>query len=67
VRPQAPDRPLKTPLDNRMSSNDKELFLHGKLEVTKELAEFIETGGNLDGPFGHIIDLPGGSNNAVVK
>ena len=67
VRPQAPDRPLKTPLDNTMSSNDKEMFLYGKLEVTKELAEFIETGGNLKGPFGHIIDLPGGSNNAVVK
>ncbi len=67
VRPQAPDRPLKSPLENNVSSNDKELFLFGKLEVTKELAEFIETGGNLKGPFGHIIDLPGVSNNAVNK
>ena len=67
VRPQAPNRPLKSPLDNTLSSNDKELFLYGKLEVTKELAHFIETGGNLEGPFGHIIDLPGGSNNAVTK
>lgn len=67
VRPQPPNRPLKTPLDNLMSSNDKELFLYGKLEVTKELAHFIETGGNLKGPFGHIIDLPGGNNNAVTK
>jgi pilus assembly protein CpaC len=67
VRPTAPNRPLATPLDNTMSSNDKELFLYGKLEVTKEMAEFIETGGHLKGPFGHIIDLKGGSNRAVYK
>ena len=67
VRPAGPKTPLASPLDNTMSSNDKELFLYGKLEVTKEMAEFIETGGHLKGPFGHIIDLKGGSNRAVHK
>ena len=67
VRPQAPKRELASPLDNTLSSNDKELFLYGKLEVTKDIAKFIETGGRLEGPFGHIIDLKGGSNAAVHK
>lgn len=67
VRPAGPKTPLASPLDNTLPSNDKELFLYGKLEVTKEMAEFIETGGHLKGPFGHIIDLKGGSNRAVLK
>ena len=67
VRPTAPNRPLASPLDNTLPSNDRELFLYGKLEVTKEMAKFIETGGHLKGPFGHIIDLKGGSNRAQYK
>jgi pilus assembly protein CpaC len=58
VVPVPPGMELATPLDNLTASNDPELVLLGKLEVTKEHLHLIETGGNVQGPFGHILDLP---------
>jgi pilus assembly protein CpaC len=47
VRPARPGEPLKTPLDQRLSGNDRDYFLGGRLEVPK----------NFEGPYGHILDL----------
>lgn len=58
ILPVPPGVALATPLDNLTASNDPELVLLGKLEVTKEHLHLIETGGNVRGPFGHILDLP---------
>jgi pilus assembly protein CpaC len=58
VQPAPPGMELATPLDNLRSSNDAELVLLGKLEVSAEHLHLIETGGNVRGPFGHMIDLP---------
>ncbi len=62
VRPVGTRKKLKTPLDNHYSSNEKELFLFGKLEVSKK-----ELDRKYNGLYGHILDLPRRANNAVYK
>lgn len=58
VVPVPPGIALATPLDNLAPSNDPELVLFGKLEVSKEYLHLMETGGAVKGPFGHMLDLP---------
>jgi pilus assembly protein CpaC len=67
VQPVPPGMKLATPLDNRKPSNDAELVLLGKLEVTKEHLHLIETGGNVRGPFGHMLDLPEAQRYVTTK
>jgi pilus assembly protein CpaC len=67
VQPVPPGVELATPLDNLDSSNDPDLVLFGQLEVTKEQLHLIETGGNVRGPFGHMLDLPEGPRHVVTK
>ncbi len=67
AKPVDPTKRIPTPLDLTASSNDEELFLHGKVEVSRNYLSFVENGGNIKGPYGHMIDLPGGSNAIVTK
>ncbi len=67
AKPVDPSKRIPTPLDLTSSSNDEELFLHGKVEVSRNYLSFIENGGHVKGPYGHMIDLPGGSNAIVTK
>jgi pilus assembly protein CpaC len=67
VQPVPPGVELATPLDNLAPSNDAELVLFGKLEVTREHLHLIETGGNVRGPFGHMIDLPEAQRHVITK
>ena len=62
VHPAGPNQKLKTPLDNSLSSNEPELFLFGKLEVTRK-----ELDKRFNGQYGHIIDLPKGVTGAIYK
>jgi len=67
AKPVDPSKRIPTPLDLTASSNDEELFLHGKVEVSRNYQSFIENGGHVKGPYGHMIDMPGGSNAIVTK
>jgi pilus assembly protein CpaC len=67
AKPVDPTKRIPTPLDLTASSNDEELFLHGKVEVSRNYLSLIENGGEIKGPYGHMIDLPGGSNAIVTK
>ncbi len=67
AKPVDPSKRIPTPLDLTASSNDEELFLHGKVEVSRNYQSFIENGGQVKGPYGHMIDMPGGSNAIVTK
>ncbi|MDX1716810.1 MAG: type II and III secretion system protein family protein [Anderseniella sp.] len=67
ARPIDPSKRIPTPLDQTVSSNDAELFLEGKVEVSRNYQSFVENGGHVKGPYGHMIDLPGGTNAAVYK
>ncbi len=59
VAPAAPGQKLATPLDNRMPSNDADFFLVGQTEVPKQYTEFVSSGGDVSGPFGHSISADG--------
>ena len=67
VLPVPPGIALKTPLDNTRPSNDPGLVFFGNLEVSKERLHYLETGGNVQGPFGHMLDLPEAQRYAITK
>jgi pilus assembly protein CpaC len=70
VQPAAPGQVLATPLDNSLPSNDVDFFLAGHLEVPKVYEDFVTKGGDVQGPYGHIIRVeparldPGSSDGA---
>ncbi|WP_088344417.1 MULTISPECIES: type II and III secretion system protein family protein [Rhodomicrobium] len=55
VQPVAPGQRLATPLDDRLPSNDGDLFWRGELDVPKKYTEYVTTGRDIVGPYGHII------------
>jgi pilus assembly protein CpaC len=71
VTPAAPGQRLASPLDSRLPSNDVDFFLNGQPEVRKRYTDFVTSGADLVGPYGHIV-APDGPNlpaagGAVVK
>jgi len=67
ILPVPPGIALKTPLDNTAPSNDPGIVLFGNLEVSKDRLHYLETGGNVQGPFGHMLDLPEAQRYAITK
>lgn len=55
VQPSAPGQTLATPLDRRLPSNNVDYFLNGQLEVPKVYEDYVTSGGDVHGPYGHII------------
>jgi pilus assembly protein CpaC len=70
VAPVAPGQRLASPLDERLPSNDVDFFLNGQPDVRKRYTDFVTSGADLVGPYGHIIAPPNGSGGvqgAVVR
>ena len=61
VAPAAPGQTLASPLDSRLPANDVDFFLNGQMEVRKRYDDYVNSGGEVKGPYGHII-----APNAVV-
>lgn len=61
VQPSVPGQVPMSPLDQTLPANDVEFFALGQMEVTPKMIETFQTGADLDGPFGYIIDLGEGS------
>jgi pilus assembly protein CpaC len=60
VAPAVPGQRIASPLDDRLPSNDVDFFLNGQPEVKKVYQDYVSAGGQLTGPYGHIIaDIPG--------
>lgn len=57
VAPAAPGQILATPFDKQLPSNDIDFFLMGRPEVRKQYTDYVTTGGQLTGPYGHMISL----------
>ncbi|KWV56049.1 pilus assembly protein CpaC [Bradyrhizobium macuxiense] len=55
VAPAAPGQQLASPLDSRLPANDVDFFLNGQMDVRKRYDDYVSSGGNLKGPYGHII------------
>lgn len=70
VSPAVPGQRLASPLDERLPSNDVDFFLNGQPEVRKRYSDFVTSGGDLVGPYGHIVAPTDGGNppiGAVVR
>lgn len=57
AQPSPPGNFPSTPLDATAPPNDLDFFLRGKFELRKEYRNFVESGGGLSGPFGHVLDV----------
>jgi pilus assembly protein CpaC len=64
VEPAAPGQQLASPLDQRLPSNDVDFFVFGQSDIPKAYSDYVTTGGNVQGPYGHMIRvepaIPGG-------
>jgi pilus assembly protein CpaC len=59
VAPAVPGQRLASPLDARLLSNDVDFFLNGQPEARKLYQDYVSSGGELTGPYGHmIVDEP---------
>jgi pilus assembly protein CpaC len=71
VAPATPGQRLASPLDSQLPSNDVDFFLNGQTEVRKRYTDFVTSGADLVGPYGHIIApvgaLPPAPGGVVVK
>ncbi|RXH28182.1 MULTISPECIES: type II and III secretion system protein family protein [Bradyrhizobium] len=75
VAPAAPGQQLASPLDSRLPANDVDFFLNGQMEVRKRYNDYVNSGGEVKGPYGHIIapevtatiPAPAAANQPVVK
>jgi len=70
VAPSTPGQRLASPLDSRLPSNDVDFFLNGQTEVRKRYTDFVTSGADLVGPYGHIVApvgaLPPAAGGVVV-
>ncbi|WP_439360780.1 type II and III secretion system protein family protein [Bradyrhizobium sp. DASA03007] len=55
VAPAAPGQQLASPLDSRLPANDVDFFLNGQMEVRKRYNDYVNSGGDVKGAYGHII------------
>jgi len=55
MAPAAPGQTLASPLDSRLPANDVDFFLNGQMEVRKRYDDYVNSGGDVKGPYGHII------------
>jgi pilus assembly protein CpaC len=66
VAPAVPGQELASPLDKHLPSNDVDFFLMGQMEQRKDFRDYITTGGNIQGPYGHIIGQQVGQGGAAA-
>jgi pilus assembly protein CpaC len=55
VAPAAPGQQLASPLDSRLPPNDVDFFLNGQMDLRKRYDDYVNSGGQVKGPYGHII------------
>ncbi len=69
VGPGIPGQRIASPLDSRLPGNDVDFFLNGQPEVRKRYNDFVTSGGELRGPYGHIVEPEYGPDRiaGVVK
>src|SRR5262245_20228914 len=67
VGPAVPGQRLNSPLDSRLPGNDVDFFLNGQPEVRKRYTDYVAAGGDLKGPYGHIVVPEYNGNGAVLS
>jgi pilus assembly protein CpaC len=67
VAPSVPGQRLASPLDNHLPTNDVDFFLMGEMEQRKQFRDYITSGGEIQGPYGHIIHGDSGMSLLPTK
>jgi pilus assembly protein CpaC len=67
VRPAAPGERLATPFDQHLEGNDVDVFAMGQLERKKQYREWVTSGGEEKGPYGHILPVMQTPDEYVTK
>ncbi len=72
VRPTKPGQALASPLDTTLPANDVDLFVDGRMEVTRDPRAFVTSRGTAATPYGHILPdarhgAPTASRGSIVK
>jgi pilus assembly protein CpaC len=67
VQPAAPGDRLASPLDQRLPSNDIDFFLLGQTDVKKAYSDYVTTGGDVQGPYGHMLRVEPAAPGPVFK
>jgi len=67
AQPAVPGDRLATPYDQRLPANDVDFFLMGQTEVRKQYNDYVTSGGNVNGPYGHMVPVEPGSNAPAFK
>jgi len=67
VKPATPGDHLATPFDDRLQGNDVDVFAMGQLERKKKFNEWVTSGGELAGPYGHILSAAQTPDDYVTK
>ena len=55
IAPVVPGQRLASPLNSRLPANDVDFFLIGQMEVRKRYNDYVNSGGDIKGPYGHLI------------
>src|SRR4029079_5050873 len=55
IAPVVPGQRLASPLESRLPANDVDFFLNGQVEVRKRYNDYVNSGGEVKGPYGHLI------------
>src|SRR5262249_4063899 len=67
VQPAAPGDRLASPLDQRLPSNDIDFFLLSQTDVKKAYSDYVTTGGDVQGPYGHMLRVEPAAPGPVFK
>jgi pilus assembly protein CpaC len=67
VAPAVPGQQLASPLDSRLPGNDLDFFLNGQPDVRKRYVDYVSVGGDLKGPYGHIVAPDAPPTGVVVR
>lgn len=67
VGPAVPGQQLASPLNARLPGNDVDFFLNGQPELRKQYVDYVTAGGELNGPYGHIVAPEYEPNGVVLR
>jgi pilus assembly protein CpaC len=57
AKPGIPGARPVSPLDRSLPANDADFFLAGQFELKKSYSHYVESGGAVRGPYGHMLDI----------
>jgi pilus assembly protein CpaC len=67
AKPAAPNEHLASPLDNSLPTNDVDFFVLGQTEQRKRTTDFVNSQGDIQGPYGYMLGVQQGANTSGMQ